>query len=657
MQAQHEYQSGNFYGAIHGCQRILSHCRQQQASPQSLSQCHWQSLRVMLECEYVIVLSYFALCDDVSAWDSLATFYHRWHHRYHRRHRLNQCQHFVTSTSGTHRWTGRPLKQRHNNTKSNNDDSKRTTFCFHCHYQSTTNDTEDSEELLLSSSEEDWRWIALYLHGYVLFMLLLAYLQQPQPPSQHSPITDATRSSSLYPYLHALVYSWPASIEAQMRSSFFVLHSYARMLMRLRLPMYTPSIDQLKQWHRRACRPTASYSDCTPIFVLGESHSLSIVWQFLNIGGHCYQLQPAFVMGLKAFHFAPSNAHYVSHTLRARIQSLPYHSLVMVQCGEIDCRLIGGLTLAVRKGKYQSLAEAVASTARQFVDGIIGMCVARRCHVLVCPVRPPPLKKRKVKKSYRWEEIKKQRGYTKEDASVTSHSGVANASCEHKGESDIESENEAETKDAVADASSSMMVSGDGLRSYDTRDLKCVQSVYRHAILIRDFNAAIQREVELVQHRDLRRVCEERTIPLDGDSSDSDDDTFCPSTHWLGMYSALCDNPNNDDFDQPEPAFGAGNGADYLLNGRYSLEGLHLNSLYCEVLESTLESLYQQQSDRNGASVFEEVNRLHRFPLVPCPSLTQQHQHRPKPNEPKSHAQLKDDTLDSVAGMFDTADD
>lgn len=79
------------------------------------------------------------------------------------------------------------------------------------------------------------------------------------------------------------------------------------------------------------------------IYMLDESHILPLSWQCLNIKNKKYILKPLLVPGLKAYHFSLdiNNEYNIHETtiLNNQLSSIPLNSIVLLVCGEIDCRL------------------------------------------------------------------------------------------------------------------------------------------------------------------------------------------------------------------------------------------------------------------------------------------------------------------------------
>jgi len=135
-----------------------------------------------------------------------------------------------------------------------------------------------------------------------------------------------------------------------------------------------------------------------PIFVLGDSHVLSLAWQSICINHSSdpkvYRvLVPFPSTGVKAWHFRKETKFFTHYNLCESFKRLfrcfDHDGLprtVIVSAGEIDCREgIGGSLL---HGYYKNCSDAVKNTALQYLDAV--SLIARKYHlqILVMPVAP-----------------------------------------------------------------------------------------------------------------------------------------------------------------------------------------------------------------------------------------------------------------------------
>jgi len=138
-----------------------------------------------------------------------------------------------------------------------------------------------------------------------------------------------------------------------------------------------------------------------PIYVVGDSHVLSLAWQILCIDTSSGQKQRQFVpfpaTGLKAFH-TTTPRFFTHYNLHACLQRLPSSCrTIILSAGEIDCREgIGGLLL---EGYDQDCSEAIEKTVVEYLRAITELAKQYKLQVLLMPVAPHAYRSEKNGKS------------------------------------------------------------------------------------------------------------------------------------------------------------------------------------------------------------------------------------------------------------------
>jgi hypothetical protein len=138
-----------------------------------------------------------------------------------------------------------------------------------------------------------------------------------------------------------------------------------------------------------------SISPHPPIYVVGDSHVLSLAWQTLRIydinsGAYKQRTATPFpATGVKAFHLHSSTQFFTHYNLHALLRRMPNQGLtrtIILSAGEIDCREgIGGTLL---KGYYRSCNEAVEDTVRKYLSAASTIALKYNLQVLIMPVAP-----------------------------------------------------------------------------------------------------------------------------------------------------------------------------------------------------------------------------------------------------------------------------
>jgi len=123
-----------------------------------------------------------------------------------------------------------------------------------------------------------------------------------------------------------------------------------------------------------------------PLFVLGDSHSLSPAWRTVHWGDAPRLLVPALVTGLKAWHLRDGSDFFPKANFESVVKALPDGADVIVAFGEIDCR--EGLLVAVERAKYADLPEAISTVVGIYVNVLRKLAARRRFRLMIHPVPP-----------------------------------------------------------------------------------------------------------------------------------------------------------------------------------------------------------------------------------------------------------------------------
>ena len=145
-----------------------------------------------------------------------------------------------------------------------------------------------------------------------------------------------------------------------------------------------------------------------PLYIIGDSHVLSLAWQTLSINEtdssiHTLRTATPFpATGVKAYHLRSSTQFFTHYNLHACLQRLPNQDAnqkrtIILSAGEIDCREgIGGTLL---KGYYRSCSEAVEDTVRKYLSATAEIALQYNLQILIMPVAPHAYRSQKNGKS------------------------------------------------------------------------------------------------------------------------------------------------------------------------------------------------------------------------------------------------------------------
>ena len=142
-----------------------------------------------------------------------------------------------------------------------------------------------------------------------------------------------------------------------------------------------------------------------PIFVLGDSHVLSIAWQTICIPGRRSGTGPSLrtavpfpATGIKAWHARQGTRFFTHYNLQTCLRRLPASTrTILLSAGEIDCREgIGGRLL---EGYYNSCDDAVRSTVSEYIRAVNSLAECYSLQILLLPVAPHTYRSEKNGKS------------------------------------------------------------------------------------------------------------------------------------------------------------------------------------------------------------------------------------------------------------------
>jgi hypothetical protein len=140
------------------------------------------------------------------------------------------------------------------------------------------------------------------------------------------------------------------------------------------------------------CLLESSHDENTGVmYVIGDSHVLSLAWQTICISNNCHHfyrtMVPATITGLKAWHTRKDTHFFTKYNLDCCLERLPkICQTIILSAGEIDCREgIGGSLL---QGYQDECDDAVRNTVVQYVASVQILASKYRLQVLLLPVAP-----------------------------------------------------------------------------------------------------------------------------------------------------------------------------------------------------------------------------------------------------------------------------
>ena len=138
-----------------------------------------------------------------------------------------------------------------------------------------------------------------------------------------------------------------------------------------------------------------------PIYVVGDSHSLSCGWRTIeDHNGRKRILRPMLVTGLKCWHMRPESRFYPKCNLHNVLSQIPHGADVIFIFGEIDCR--EGLLVSVERCRYKDVDQGIAATVDIYVQKLVQIQKEYEFNILVHPVPPVLDLTRDVVKRFNW---------------------------------------------------------------------------------------------------------------------------------------------------------------------------------------------------------------------------------------------------------------
>lgn len=139
-----------------------------------------------------------------------------------------------------------------------------------------------------------------------------------------------------------------------------------------------------------------------PLYVIGDSHVLSLAWQTIKIGHSRRILIPYPATGLKAWHVRQCTKFFTHSNLHTVLRRLPFTNTdkrrtIILSAGEIDCREgIGGSLI---QGYYNDCSDAVTRTVEEYLNAVASLAEQYTIQILIMPVAPHAYRSEKNGKS------------------------------------------------------------------------------------------------------------------------------------------------------------------------------------------------------------------------------------------------------------------
>ena len=122
-----------------------------------------------------------------------------------------------------------------------------------------------------------------------------------------------------------------------------------------------------------------------PVFLVGDSHCMSLAWRDVRLGGERRTLFPLLVTGVKLWHLRRDSVFYTKQAFRSTVSPMPAGATAVFTLGDIDCR--EGLPVAVERYMYDDMDRAIDHLVDIYMD-VLRSFVERDIEVRIPERRP-----------------------------------------------------------------------------------------------------------------------------------------------------------------------------------------------------------------------------------------------------------------------------
>lgn len=147
-------------------------------------------------------------------------------------------------------------------------------------------------------------------------------------------------------------------------------------------------LDRLLEYKEAHSYDYVNEKDLPVLYVVGDSHTLSIANTKINFRGIDYCAKGKIIIGCKAWHLGNDEKNKYKYSFEKAIESIPVGATIIINIGEIDCRRDEGI---IKKHKItgKNLTEATRSLVINYIDYLVKVCSLRDIKPLICniPVR------------------------------------------------------------------------------------------------------------------------------------------------------------------------------------------------------------------------------------------------------------------------------
>lgn len=148
--------------------------------------------------------------------------------------------------------------------------------------------------------------------------------------------------------------------------------------------IYCNYLDFLLNWWEQV-KNSKQPETLATLYVIGESHSLSLQNVTVSIDGHSYYCQANWIEGVKQWHLANDEKNIYKYQVARILESLPTNATALLTIGEIDCRYNEGIFPFCNKTR-KNTQEVINTTVNPYLNYVSNLAKLKNVKLIVCAV-------------------------------------------------------------------------------------------------------------------------------------------------------------------------------------------------------------------------------------------------------------------------------
>ena len=159
---------------------------------------------------------------------------------------------------------------------------------------------------------------------------------------------------------------------------------------------YNDYLKKLLEYREANAEKYTTNENLPLIYVLGDSHCLSIANTRVNFRGVDHFVEAKIVIGCKAWHLGNEENNLYKHEFEKRVESIPAGATVILMFGEIDCRPQEGIIKHYKSNNNVSLTKSTAALVDNYFSYVFNKLTARDILPIICNIPIPDIKNIKM---------------------------------------------------------------------------------------------------------------------------------------------------------------------------------------------------------------------------------------------------------------------